>query len=384
MPADALRHVAVVGASLAGTVLADALRRNGFDGRITLIGGEASPAYSRPALSKGVLTGKEQLDDILLHPLGSDVEQRLGTHVVSVDLDARRLVLDDGDEIAFDGLAITTGARARRLADLGAAEPGARETTFRDILDARRLSGELDRARRVVIVGAGILGMELASACVDRGAEVILIDQQPPLRAQLGEFLADLAVAAALERGVRFVQDASVRIRGRETPVVELGDGRRFEGDVVISAVGCLPNVEWLAGTHLDTAGGVRVDSRGRAGGNVVAAGDVAAYPSGSGHRRTPLWNSAMEQARTAAAALLRGDEAPPLIPPEYFWTEQFGLAIKACGTLPPAGQPIYLEGGPGASELLLQWRSGDVPTTAVAVNTRVPVKKLRALSRRA
>lgn len=277
MAADRLRHVAVVGASLAGTVVADTLRRSGFDGRISLIGAESTAAYSRPALSKGILTGAENPGAILLHPLGPDIDQGLGTRVVSVDLDARRLVLDDGDELAFDGLAITTGARARRLADLGAAEPGTQETTFRDMDDALWLAGELRRAPRVVIVGAGILGMELASACVDRGAEVTLIDRQPPLRAQLGEFLADLAVAAARQRGVRFVCHPSVRIRGAETPVVELGDGRRFEGDVVLSAVGCTPEVEWLAGTPLATRGGVRVDSRGRARENVVAAGDVAA-----------------------------------------------------------------------------------------------------------
>jgi NADPH-dependent 2,4-dienoyl-CoA reductase/sulfur reductase-like enzyme len=236
----------------------------------------------------------------------------------------------------------------------------------------------------VVIVGAGILGMELASACVDRGAGVTLIDRQPPLRAQLGEYLADVAVAAARQRGVRFVCHPSVRIRGAETPVVELGDGRRYEGDVVLSAVGCTPDVEWLAGTPLAAPSGVRVDSRGRARENVVAAGDVAAFPTGGEHRRTPLWNSAIEQARTAAAALLHGDAAPPLTPPEYFWTEQFGLTIKVCGALPASGSPVYLDGAPGAAELLLQWRSGDVPTTAVAVNTRVPIRKLRALSRRA
>lgn len=382
MGTESLRHVAVVGASLAGTVLADTLRRNGFDGRISLIGAEPTAAYSRPALSKGILTGTEDPGQILLHPLGSDIDQRLGTRVASVDLGGRRLVLDDGDELAFDGLAITTGARARRLADLGAAEPGARETTFRDLDDALWLARELHRAPRVVIVGAGILGMELASACVDRGSEVTLIDRQPPLRAQLGELLADLAVAAARRRGVRFACHPSVRIRGTGPPVVELGDGRRFEGDLVLSAVGCTPQVEWLAGTPLEISGGVRVDSRGRAGANVVAAGDVAAFPAGGGHRRTPLWNSAIEQARTAAAALLHGAAASPLTPPEYFWTEQFGLTIKACGALPATGSPEYLQGAPGAAELLLQWRSGGVPTTAVAVNTRVPIRKLRALSR--
>ncbi|GAA3827392.1 NAD(P)/FAD-dependent oxidoreductase [Amycolatopsis tucumanensis] len=380
--ATRLRHIAVVGASLAGAVVADTLRRNGYDGRITLLGAEPHAAYSRPALSKGVLAGTEEPGDIALQPLGGDIDQRLNTRVVAADLQARRLVLDDGDDLAFDGLAITTGARARRLADLGAAEPGARETTFRDLDDALWLARELRGHCRVVIVGAGILGMELASACVDHGAEVTIVDRQPPLLAQLGEYLADLVAAAARRAGVRFVCHPSIRLRGVTSPIVELGDGRQFEGDIILSAVGCTPNVEWLAGTGLPARGGVQVDARGRVRENIVAAGDVAAFPADDGYRRTPLWNSALEQARTAAAALLHRDAAPPLNPAGYFWTEQFGLTIKVCGKLPAAGTPDILDGTPGTSELLLQWRDERSATTAAAVNTRVPIGKLRALSR--
>ncbi|MDI9939214.1 FAD-dependent oxidoreductase [Rhodococcus sp. IEGM 1351] len=374
----------MVGASLTGTLVADTLRSNGYDGRITLLGAESTPAYNRPALSKGILAGTETPGDILLAPLSSDIDQRLNTRVLTADLETRRLVLDTGEHLPFDGLAITTGARARRLADLGAAKPGSRETTFRDLDDAMDLARTLQARCVIVIVGGGILGMELASACVDRGAEVTVIDRQPPLLGQLGNYLSDIVTAAARRRGVRFVRHPSVRLRGSHSPIVELGDGRRYDGDIILSAVGCTPNVEWLAGTALPTTGGLHVDNRGRVRENIVAAGDVAAFPIEGQHRRSPIWNSALEQARTAAAALLHGEQAPPLTPTHYFWTEQFGLTIKICGRLPVTGSPDILDGTPEASELLLQWRDGHCATTAATVNMRIPIGKLRALARAA
>jgi 3-phenylpropionate/trans-cinnamate dioxygenase ferredoxin reductase component len=377
-----LREIVVVGACAAGTTAADTLRQAGFDGRLTLIGAETVPAYHRPALSKGVLTGAEQLEGIYLHPLGCAADQRLGTPAASLDLGRRAVVLADGDRVPFDGLVIATGARARRLAEFGTSDPNVPETTFRDIGDAQALAGRLARRQEIVIVGGGILGMELASACADRGSEVTVLDQQPPLEAQLGPALAGILVTAAVEHGVTIVtHPGGVRLRGMASPVAELPDGRRFAGDLVLSAVGCAPNTAWLAGTGLPVKRGVVVDSRGRVSDSIVAAGDVAAFPSAAGHRRTPLWNSALEQARTAALALLLGDSAPPLRPAGYFWTEQFGVTIRACGRLPSNGNPVILNGSPESGELVLQWSDSRGPVASAAVNKRVPLGKLRALA---
>lgn len=379
-------RIVVVGASLAGTTVADTLRQRGFTGSLTLIGAEPRAAYNRPALSKGVLAGYDGFDDIALPPLSSDINQVIGSAAVALDPHRREVVLADGERIGYDGLAITTGARARRLAELDAVDSGVQEVTFRDLDDAQRLSGLLASRPRIVVVGAGVLGTELASACVDRGASVTVVDRQPPLRSQVGSFLAGLVVAAAERRGVEFAHDpGGVRLRGRGagTPTAELADGRRFEGDLVLSAVGCRPEVDWLHTSGLASSGGLQVDTRCRLAPDIVAAGDVVAFPSPDGPRRTPLWTAALEQARNAASSLLDGDAAPPLVPSPYFWTEQFGMKIRICGPTPPPDDPAVLEGTVrnGVIEdggLLLRWNSG----TAAAVNRRIPITKLRALSR--
>ncbi|MEV7043881.1 FAD-dependent oxidoreductase [Amycolatopsis sp. NPDC051061] len=381
-------HIVVVGASLAGSTVADTLRRRGFTGSLTLIGAEPRSAYNRPALSKGVLAGYDGFDEIALPPLSCEVDQLIGIAAVALDTQRREVVLADGERIRYDKLAITTGARARRLADLDAADTGVQEITFRDLDDAQRLSWLLAARPRTVIVGAGILGMELASACVDRGASVTVIDRQPPLHAQVGPFLAELVVKAAERRGVHFVHAPDgLRLRGRTsgTPIVELADGRRLEGDLVLSAVGCLPEVDWLRTSGLAGPGGLHIDTRCRVTPDIVAAGDVAAFPSTDGPRRTPLWTAAFEQARTAATTLLDGDSAPPLTPSPYFWTEQFGMTIRMCGAMPPLDKPTVLEGmvRNGVIEeggLLLRWNGAS--GTAAAVNRRIPITKLCALTR--
>ncbi|WP_308253092.1 FAD-dependent oxidoreductase [Pseudonocardia sp. ICBG601] len=374
----------VVGASLAGSTLVDTLRRRGFGGDITLVGAEPHVAYNRPALSKGVLAGTDSLADITLPPLSCEVDERIGTAAVALDQDRREIVLAGGDRIRYDRLAITTGARARRLADLGAADPGVVETTFRDLDDALALDRLLAARPHVLVVGAGILGMELASACLDRGSTVTLVDRQPPLRTQLGPYLAELLRSAAERRGALIADDpGGVRLRATAdgTPAAELSDGRRFEGDLVLSAVGCLPEVEWLRSSGMSVDGGIAIDTRCRVSPTVVAAGDVAAFPTVQGPRRTPLWNAAIEQARTAAAALLDGDAAAPLVPDPLFWTEQFGLKVRISGPTPAVGDPTFVEGRSRADGgLLLGW-PGE-PGTAAAVNRRIPITRLRALTR--
>ena len=375
------RRIVVVGGSAAGATAAGALRRLGHAGPLTLVGAEPYAPYSRPALSKGVLTGADDIGLIGLAALAPDVEQRAGSAAVALDHDRREVLLDDRERIGYDGLVVATGARAATLADIGSADPGAIETVLRDLDDARALAARLTTRPRVLVVGGGVLGTEVASACVGAGCEVTVVGRDAPLLPQLGPHLAELVVAAAVRRGVRFAHhEGGVRLRGSgPATTVDLADGRRFEADLVITAIGCRPNVEWLEGSGLLPArhlGGLRVDDRCRVAPGVVAAGDVAAFPGRDGHRRTPLWTSAIEQAGTAAAALLRADTAP-LVPRPYFWTEQFGLALKACGALPVAGPPAVVDGDPDDGGALLRWPG----TTAVSVNRRIPVAKLRALA---
>ena len=226
--------------------------------------------------------------------------------------------------------------------------------------------------------------MEIASGCLAAGCAVTLVSQGLPLVLQLGPHLATTFVAAARRRGLAVVETGSARLRRRGDAVdVVLDEGPVLEAEVVVTAVGDVPNTEWLAGAGVATAGAVRVDPRGLVRPDIAAVGDLAAFPTAYGVRRMPFWTSAIEQAKVAAAALLRGDDAPPLEFQPYFWTEQFGLSLKVVGHLPVVGEPTYVEGAPGGPALM-RWEHADGSGMAAALNQRIPIPRLRRLSRTA
>jgi 3-phenylpropionate/trans-cinnamate dioxygenase ferredoxin reductase component len=376
-----MENVVVVGNGIAGTTAAATLRDHGYRGRITIIGAEAHEPYSRPALSKSALAEAGEFSSHLLPASDHGAEVLLGVAATDLDLANRRLKLSDGSTRDFDGLIIASGIRPRKLRpDLDL------ELTFRNVEDAEALRKLLSSKPRVAVVGAGVLGMELASACAAAGSRVIVICRSKPMGSSLGHVLADVVLEAARRRGVEIVNPHAVDVRESASEIgareVVLADGSLVLADVVISAIGDAPNTEWLESSGLLTDGELRVDSRGRLAPDVVAAGDVAAIPAEHGHARLPLWTSAIEQAKVAAQALLRGDEAPELDYQQYFWTDLFGLAIKACGPLPVQGHPEYSEGDPAKEPALMRWQNAGGTGTAVSINYRMPIPRLRALSR--
>ncbi|WP_433343119.1 NAD(P)/FAD-dependent oxidoreductase [Streptomyces sp. CA-253872] len=363
------RRIVVAGHGIAGLTAAGALREAGFDGELTLVGDEPHAPYSRPALSKALLGGADPGAHTL--PPGEHGARELrGVRVTALDPVRRRVALDDGASLPYDALVLATGARARRLS------PGGGEWTLRGLDDALALRRALAARPSVLVVGGGVLGMEIASGALAAGCAVTLVSYGPPLRARLGPHLAGVLVRAARAWGLRLVETAA---RARlDAGRVRLADGTAHAADLVVSAVGDVPHTEWLAGTGLTADdGSVPVDAHGLARPGIAAVGDLAALPAPGGHRRVPLWNSAVDQALTAAHALLHGLSAPPLARP-YFWTEQFGRGLKVAGPLPPAGEPEYVAGGPGGGPALLRWpRSG----TAAALDHRLAVPRLRRLA---
>ncbi|MFB6551891.1 NAD(P)/FAD-dependent oxidoreductase [Streptomyces sp. NPDC056405] len=377
MSAAALKRVVVVGNGIAGLTAAHTLRDAGFDGELTVVGDEVHPAYSRPALSKALLLDGDDLSSHTLPPASHGASELLGVRATGLDLDRRLVTLDDGTALPYEGIVLATGSRARRLSEL----PD--EITLRGLDDALALRRRLARRPSVLVVGGGPLGMELASGCLAAGCRVTLVSQGEPLTAQLGPHLARVLTTAARERGLTVVETGPARVEGRAGDArVALDDGTVLRAEVLLSAVGDVPNTDWLTGTGLVVNGAVPVDERGLAAPGVVAVGDLAALPTPHGVRRIPLWSSAVDQARTAARALLHGTDAPPLTFQPYFWTEQFGRTLKAVGRLPAAGEPVYADGEPGGGPALMAWRQEDGSTTAVALDHRIPVPRLRSMTR--
>ncbi|MEV4380775.1 FAD-dependent oxidoreductase [Streptosporangium sp. NPDC049644] len=371
-------RVVVVGNGIAGLTAADALREAGFDGELTIVGDEPHPAYSRPALSKALLLDGD-MSSHELPPTGHAATELLGVPATALDLDRRLVTLGDGTVLPYDRVVLATGSRARRLSGLS------EELTLRGLDDALSLRGRLAARPSVVVVGGGPLGMEIASGCLAAGCQVTLVSQSVPLIVQLGPYLADVFVKAALDQGLTIVETGSARLeRGAGSARVVLAEGTVLEAEMIMTAVGDVPNTEWLADTGLVAKGAVPVDSRGLVRPDVAAVGDLAAFPTPYGLRRVPLWSSAIEQAKAAARALVRGDDAPPLRFQPYFWTEQFGLSLKAVGYLPLEGEPAYVDGEPGGGPALMRWSHDDGTGVAAALNYRVPIPRLRRMSRAA
>ncbi|MFF2243758.1 NAD(P)/FAD-dependent oxidoreductase [Arthrobacter sp. NPDC058130] len=376
-----MRRIVVVGNGIAGLTACDSLRSAGFDGELTVVGSERHHPYSRPALSKALLHG----DGLQAHELPEpthDATELLGVNAAGLDIEARVVRLDGGGELPYDGLVIASGSRAKRLAAGLRHDSSPRELTLRTIEDAVLLKERVASRPSVIVIGGGPLGMEVASGCLHVGCEVTLVSDAKPLSRQLGDHLADLFTSAAIRRGLRVFLGGKARLvdHGAGARVV-LADGTELEADLVVTAVGDEPNIEWLTGSKLLTEGSLRVDSRGRVRPDIVAAGDVAFFPTRRGVQRIPLWTSAIDQAKVAAVGLLQGDAAPEFNFQPYFWTEGFGLSLKSVGFTPVVGAPDYCEPGGENGSALLHWDNPDGYGTAAAVNYRIPVPKLRRLA---
>ncbi|MHC3473486.1 NAD(P)/FAD-dependent oxidoreductase [Streptomyces sp. 7R007] len=366
-------HILVVGASMAGLRAAEQLRAAGWTGAITVVGDEPHMPYNRPPLSKEVLAGKAPFESLALTPkaAAADVTWRLGTKAVAARLDERFVELDDGSPLSYDGLVVATGMRPRRLRCPG---PLDGRHTVRTLADAQGLRKALVRpGARVVVVGAGFIGCEVAATAVGLGVrEVTVVDPLPlPMVGPLGALLGRELLKRHEERGVRFALGTSVAgfEGGDRVTGVVLGDGTVLPADVVVESVGSVANVEWLDGNGLDLSDGVLTDGQLRAGGHpdVVAVGDVARFPNARYDgvpRRVEHWSIPTETARHAAkvlvAHLTRADSEPePFAPLPTFWSDQHDFRLQSFGAPALGKDDMRILDGDPEGDVLVGYHTG-------------------------
>lgn len=354
-------HVLVVGASIGGLTTVESLRAEGFGGRITLLGEEPHGPYHRPALSKQVLSG-ERGDAPIRRPgelAALDVELVLDRRATGMD-PVRREVIAGGDRLSYDELVIATGAVARR--------PFARALVLRTLDDAHTLRDAFAGADRVAIVGAGVLGCELASAARARGCAVTLLARGDGASlGGAGSYLSDRVTTLLVDNGVEVI--TRTEVLDADESGVRLADGSSVRASVVVAAVGCDPAVEWLRGAGLDLADGVVCDANGRAAPGIHAVGDIAAWDDGAGGRprRTEHQQSAIEQAQAVARSLTTGAASPPIEP--FFWTTLFGTRILVHGRLRPDAALETIAGDADGDRFVLAARCGGRAAALVGWN---------------
>ncbi|MEY9930775.1 3-phenylpropionate/trans-cinnamate dioxygenase ferredoxin reductase subunit [Catenulispora sp. GP43] len=381
-----MRSVAVVGASLAGLSTVRALRAEGFDGSLTVIGAERHEPYDRPPLSKGFLKGDVDADALAL---GSpeeyqdlDVRWLLGRTAVRLDPRATALTLDDGRQVQTDAVVIATGATPRTIAGTD----GLRGIhTLRTLDDAHALRADLVSGRpHLVVIGAGFIGAEVASTARALGLEVTIVEATAvPLERALGREMGRICSGLHADHGVRLL--CGIGVRGfTGTDRVEgvlLDDGRLLPADVVVVGVGVTPATGWLAGSGVEVADGVVCDS-GCATNvpRVVAVGDVANCPNQFTGRRSRIehWTHATEQPKTAVRTLLSGTSAaPPPVPP-YFWSDQYHARIQLAGHVSPGDEPRVVEGDVDSRSFVAVYRRDGHEVAVLAVNQPKMFNRLR------
>ncbi|MFF2653573.1 NAD(P)/FAD-dependent oxidoreductase [Streptomyces sp. NPDC058045] len=370
-----MRRLVVVGASLAGLRAVEAARRTGYTGEITLIGAEPQLPYDRPPLSKRFLTEPDLSPDELgfrgrEHFAEHGVRLELGVPAAGLDTGAREVHLADGRRVGYDGLVLTTGARARSIA-------GAR--SLRTVGDALAVREALGSASRAVVIGCGFIGSEVASGARARGLDVTVVeaDRAPLTRAVGTESGAALGLLHA-DHGTEL--RCGVGVEAVAADGVRLADGSGLPADLVVAGIGAVPNTEWLDGSGLTIGDGVHCDATLRAAPGVYAAGDVARWPNplfDGAPMRLEHWTTAAEQAAAAVRNLLGEDRPYRTVP--YFWSDWYGVRIQFVG-VPEAEETVTVHGSVAERRWVTLYRGGDAVTGALAVGRPDLVMKYRAL----
>ncbi|MGW6734959.1 NAD(P)/FAD-dependent oxidoreductase [Streptomyces sp. NPDC055013] len=369
-----MRRIVVVGASAAGLAAAETLRREGYDGTLTLVGEESPAPYDRPPLSKQVLAGEWEPERLALRTPDDlarlDLDLRLGVAATGLHLADGTVELADGATVPYDGLILATGVRPRRLRGQGG-------HVLRTLDDAVRLRDRLTPGRRLAVVGAGFLGAEAAAVAWRLGCEVTLLEPAPvPLAHAVGMEIGEMLARAHLERGVDL--RCGVTVTEVCESGVRLSDGEPVDADEVLTAVGSLPNTNWLDGSGLTVDDGVVCDEYCEAARNVYAAGDVARWhnPLFGRSMRIEHRTNAAEQGMAAARNLLNPDGRKPFAPVPYFWSDQYDMKIQAYGCLRGHDEVAIVEGDLTERRFIALYRTGDRVTGALAVG--MPPRALR------
>ena len=315
--------IVIVGAGLAGGTAATELREQGYDGQVVLVGAEDHPPYERPPLSKGYLLGNDPLDDAFVHPRDwyaeHDVDLRLGVEATALDTDAH-VVSTTGGDLTYEALLLATGAEPRRLAM--AEESGVPTAYLRTIEDSNRLKEAFGAGGRIVVVGAGWIGLEVTAAAREGGCEVTVFETaELPLLRVLGPTVAQVFADLHREHGV------DLRLGATVTP-----DDLRG-ADLVVAGIGVTPRLDLARSGGLAVEDGVLVDAGLRTSvPSVLAVGDIAshAHPVLGRRIRVEHWDTAINQGKVAAHNLAGGDEVYDAMP--YFFTDQYDLGMEYVG----------------------------------------------------
>ena len=387
----------IVGASLAGINAARTLRLGGHTGSIIVVDADPERPYDRPPLSKQMLTGEWEPEKILL-PAGKEdlgLDFRLGVRAKAVDLTSRQITLEGAgglvEDTSFDSLVIASGAAARRLPEAAGI---AGLHVVRTLADSLALREELDAGpSRVVVIGAGFIGAEVASSCRKRGLEVTLVEAMPlPLERILGVEMGKVCAQVHIENGVDLrlgtgvLQFETATVDGVERVVgVGLTDGTTVAAEVVVVGIGVTLTTDWLEGSGLTLDDGVVCDNTLLAAPGVVAAGDIARYPSARFGRmlRVEHWETAIAGGEAAARRLLAeaSGETPAVFDPiPWFWSDQYDRKIQLAGRPQPTDQCVVVHGSTDEFRFVALYGDGDRLTGVLGMNRPRHVVQLRAL----
>jgi 3-phenylpropionate/trans-cinnamate dioxygenase ferredoxin reductase subunit len=366
----------IVGGSLAGAKAAETLRKEGFGGPVVLVGAEPETPYERPPLSKGYLLGTADRESPRVHPADwypeNDVDLRTGVRATHLDPVAHRLTLDTGEELGYAKLLLATGASARRLPVPGADLDGVRY--LRTFADSDQLLADLSGGgKRVLIVGAGWIGLEVAAAARHHGNDVTIVEPQPtPLHAALGPDMGAVFARLHRQHGVDLLTDTTVRefrgTDGRVTSVVTDGHAG-LDADLVVVGIGATPNIELAAAAGLEVDNGVVTDHALRtSAADVFAAGDVASsfHPLYGRYVRVEHWANALNGGPAAARSMLGQDMSYDRVP--YFFTDQYDLGMEYSGLGGP-GDTVVTRGNPDDGAFIAFWLENGRVTAGMNVN---------------